>query len=264
MKKILVLLVTFSLYLLVSGSVMAQGKWYANSTIQMVGSDFQDGSNHSSFYFYNGLRYQTPNISLGLNIPIVFGSNRLVNVDELNIQNTIASSSDHMGGGLSSLDVGLGDLYFYGSYLLIKESSNIPVISFDGYIKLPTATSNLNFGTETTDAQIAVGFRKTFNNVSLFSQFGYLFLGDKEELNFKDPLTISAGVGYSFGRGRHSIIIAYDAYTNIIEGLQSPSQMALGYNYLINKGLFFTTILSSGLNNSTANFTISGGLNFEL
>jgi hypothetical protein len=262
MKNTLLLIsASIVLFLFVFENSMAQGKWYANSAIQMVGTDYQDGSNHSSFYFYNGLRYQTPIISLGLNVPIIFGSNQLNNAEDVN---AISNSSDHMGGGLSSLEVDLGDVYLYGSYQIVNESSIIPAITLDGYIKLPTSTSNLNFNTDSMDEQIAVGLSKVIEHISFFVQFGYLFIGNNNDSNFKDPWTISVGIGYSFDRGRHSILVAYDSYTNIIEGVQSISQMALGYNFLIRKGLFFTTILSSGLNNSTAGYTISGGLNFEL
>ncbi len=99
---------------------------------------------------------------------------------------------------------------------------------------------------------------------SFFGQFGYLFLGDAAGAETIDPYTISLGIGYAFGSGEHSVLLAYDSYTTIVQGVASPQQLALGYNYMIQKGLFFTTIVSKGLNNSTSDYTISGGLNFEL
>lgn len=261
--KLLFISITF-----VSITASAQSKWYANTSLQMVGSDFQDGTSHNSFFLYGGLRYQTQGYFLSLSIPVIFGSgNTFTQLGNSYIPNDGENNNDdHMGGanGMNSISVGFGDLYLNGSYSIIKETKSFPNFSIDGYVKFPTATPSLGIGTGEFDSQIALGVRKFINRFSFFGQFGYLFLGDVEGAETIDPYTISLGVGYAFGYGEHSILLAYDSYTTIIQGTASPQQLALGYNYMIHKGLFFTTILSAGLNSSTSDYTISGGLNFEL
>ncbi len=267
-RKYIISLFMFTMF--ANGFLLGQGKWYANSSLQMIGSSFQDGSNHNSFYFYNGLRYQTQGLSLSLNIPLVFGSDNTFtqfgsSYIPNNNNNNFNYSEDHMGGdGMTSLNVGLGDLYLNGSFQFLKESKNMPAFSAEGYVKFPTATESLGIGTGKLDAQLALGLRKFINHFSLFAQIGYLFLGEIEGSEIINPYTLSLGVGYAFGYGKHSILLAYDSYSTIIQGTASPQQIALGYNYLIKNGLYFTAIVSNGLNNSTSDYTVSGGLNFEL
>ncbi len=258
-------LVLFFCVTFVFTTTNAQSKWYANTSLQMVGSKFQDGNKHNSFFLYNGLRYQTQAFSLNLSVPIVFGSdNTFTQLGNSYIPNN--GDDDHMGGSgsMGSINIGLGDLYLNGSFSFIEETNVFPNLSVDGYVKFPTATPNLGIGTGKFDSQIALGIRKFVNSFSFFGQFGYLFIGDVVGTETIDPFTISLGVGYAFGYGEHSILLAYDSYTTIVQGVASPQQIALGYNYLINKDLFFTAIISTGLNSSTSDYTISGGLNFKL
>lgn len=245
-------------------STSAQSKWYANTSMQMVGSEFQDGSKHNSFFLYNGLRYQTQDFYLSLSIPIVLGSDNTFT--QLGNSYSPNDNGDHMGGSgsMSSINVGIGDLYLNGSLSLLKETTIIPNFSIDGYLKFPTATPSFGIGTGEFDSQIALGIRKFINSFSFFGQFGYLFLGDVAGVEASAPYTISLGVGYAFGYGKHSVLLAYDSYTTIVQGVASPQQLALGYNYMLSKGLFFTAIISTGLNSSTSDYTISGGLNYEI
>ncbi len=263
MKKNLLIKTLFIIFISITTS--AQGKWYANTSLQMVGSKLQDGSKHNSFFLYNGLRYQSQALSISLSVPIVFGNSN--NFSPFGISFLpIKKENNHMGGGgnMGSVTVGLGDTYLNGSLSFIKETSLFPNFSFDGYIKIPTASTLLGIGTGKFDSQIALGIRKFINSFSFFGQFGYLFIGDTAGAETIDPFTISLGIGYTFGFGEHSVLLAYDSYTTIVQGVASPQQLALGYNYMINRKLFFTSILSAGLNSSTSDYTISGGLNFEL
>ncbi len=268
MKKNNLIKLIFIAITTISISTSAQSKWYANTSLQMVGSDFQDGTSHNSVFLYSGLRYYTQEYFLSMSIPIVFGSgNTFTQLGNSYIPNNgMNNGDDHMGGsdGMSSISVGIGDLYLNGSYSVIKETKTLPNFSVDGYVKFPTATPSLGIGTGEFDSQIALGVRKFIDQFSFFGQFGYLFLGDVEGAKTIDPYTISLGVGYAFGYGKHSILLAYDSYTTIVQGSASPQQVALGYNYMINYGLYFTAIVSKGLNSSTSNYTVSGGLNFEL
>ncbi|NOX17779.1 MAG: transporter [Chlorobi bacterium] len=257
--------------LLFSGVNMlkAQGKWYASSSFQMVGSSFNDGESHNSYFLYGGMRYYSPAFSISMSVPVVFGSeNAYSQIGEMYLPNDGGYENGGRmsnGSGMNGASgIGLGDLYLNGSFRIIKELETIPDISIEGYIKFPTATPNIGIGTGEFDSQIGIGLKKFIGRVSLFGQFGYLFIGDNGQAANTNPFTISAGIGYAFGMGTHSILLAYDSYTTIVQGVASPRQLALGYNYMINYGLFFTAIVSAGLNSSASDYTISGGLNFEL
>jgi len=235
---------------------LGQNKWYANTSLQVVGSKLQDGNEHNLYFMYGGIRYQTQNYVLGFNLPLVLENKQTV--DQLN------GSEFRTSNNMNSLEAGVGDLYFNGSFNVVKETAVSPNFSIDGYVKFPTASNNLYIGSRKFDYQIAVGIRKFINHISLWGQLGYLFLGNSDEYTFKNPITISIGIGYIFGSGEHSILFAFDSFNNGIKNSASPQQLALGYNYKIHAGLFFTTFLSSGLNNASTDYTISGGLNFSI
>lgn len=240
---------------------VAQEKWYANTSVQLIDSDIQDGSSRNTIYFNNGIRYQTPNYFFGLNVPLVL--NQIANE---NSNEQITSNTSNMMNGelLEEYKFGIGDIYINGSIVLLNETMKSPSIALDGYLKIPTASTELGIGTGKFDSQFALSVRKFINNISIYGQFGYLILGNIEGEEIMNPYTISIGIGYMFANGNHSVLLAYDSYTTIFQGVQSPKQIAVGYNLKISNGLFATSFISAGLSNSTSNFTISGGLNYEL
>ncbi len=263
--------------ILLTGIVSAQGKLYANSYLLVVGGDFQDGSNHSNLFFYGGIKYQAQNYYLSLSIPLVFGSSssfmQLGNAYLPNENETGHNGSrwfnnnGHMGdnsSSMTSINAGLGDLYINGSFDLLTESSDLPALSVDSYIKFPTASQSLGIGSGKFDYFTALGIRKSIDNLSFFAQVGYLTIGKVDGVDTNNPVTISLGAGYIMDGGESSFYLAYDSYSTIVDGYSAPKQIGLGYNYKINADLFFTSILSIGLNSSVSDYSLSTGFNYGI
>lgn len=272
------IIIAFFIVLFALTNVKAQNKLYLNTSMQMTGSSFSDGSNHNSFFLNGGLTYQTRKLYLSLSLPIVFSpNNTFTQVGDTFLPNNNNGSSNsgnyfnrfgHMndqdGDMMGITNLGIGDLYLNSSLNIIDEGSIFPSFSIDGYVKFPTASSNVGIGTGKYDFQIALGTRKYVNNLSFFAQLGYLFLGKDKQSEIVDPITFSLGMGYTFANRKHSLLLGYDSYSTIILGAVSPRQLALGYNYLINSGLYISTIAAAGLNSSTSDYTFTVGLNFEI
>lgn len=262
--------------ILTTGFINAQGKFYANSYVQVVGGSFSDGSNHTNVFLYGGIKYQAQNYYLSLNIPLVFGgSSSFLQIGDTYLRNNNDDEStrnwfnrnDHMGNnssGMSSLNIGVGDLYLNGSYTFLNEYGVLPAVSVDGYFKIPTATESLGIGSGKYDYLTALGFSKTFSRLSLYAQIGYLTIGKVDSVNSNNPVTLSVGAGYIFGDGKNALFLAYDSYSTILPGYAAPRQVGLGYNYSFNKDLFFSLIVSMGLNNSTSDYTLSSGFNYGI
>ncbi len=273
MKTIMLLLTI----LLLRYNALAQGKWYFNSSLQTVGSKYDDGSSHNSFFLYNGITYQSGPVYLNFNFPLVVtSSNTFTQIENTFIPNNhmgrdsrhwfngFPHMSDSEGRTSDSPAFGIGDFYINASYELIKEKNILPSFSLDGYIKLPTASDKLGIGTGEYDYQIALGAKKYLSGFMFYAQLGYLFLGKIEGTEISNPLTFSAGAAYILDNKKHSFYIGYDSYSTIIQGTSSPKQLGFGYNYLINQGLLLNTILSIGLNSSTSDYIFSIGLNKEI
>lgn len=256
----------------------AQSRFSINTSFTAVASKLSDGSHNIAYFLYGGLQYHAQDYYLSFSLPLVFNSSgSFTQVGGMYIPNGSGGSAGggmHNSGGhgsmmngssiLSSMDVGVGDMYFYGSYNILKETKSFPALSTDGFIKFPTASPSLNIGTGKFDFNLAISARKFIGTFSLYIQTGYLFLGNETDPNIENPITFSAGIGKSFGNGNHLLLLEYDSYSTIVTGFSSPKQLSLGYTYSINPDLNYLMIGSVGLNNSTSDYIISAGLNFIL
>ena len=264
-----------------SNASIAQGSFMGNATLQVVGGNFSDGTHYVSTYVYGGLGYQEQRFNLNANIPIVFaGNGSFTQVGGIYIPNRHdgentggmwhGNSNDHgsmmddTNGMMSSLNAGIGDLYLYGSYKLFLQENALPEISLDSYTKFPTATSSLNIGTGKFDFNLAVSLRKTFGRILFYTQLGYLFVGKTEGTDVINPVTFSIGIGAYLGNGNHAILAGYDSYSTIVNGFAAPKQLAIGYSYIVSPTLSYSFISSFGLNSSTSDFALSGGINFGI
>jgi hypothetical protein len=272
---------TFAFLIVFSNAIIAQGNFMGNATLQVVGGNFSDGAHYVSTYVYGGFRYQKKGFNLSANVPLVFAANGsftqvggIYIPNRHNGENTEGrwhdNSNDHGSmmddttGMMSSLNAGIGDLYLYGSYKLLLQENAMPEFSLDSYIKFPTATSSLNIGTGKFDFNIAVSLRKTFNRFLFYTQLGYLFVGKTEGTDVVNPVTFSIGIGVYLGKGNHALFAGYDSYSTLVNGYAAPKQFALGYNYIVSPTLSYSFISSFGLNNSTSDFSLSGGINFGI
>lgn len=260
---------------------IAQGNFMGNASLQVVGGNFSDGTNYVSAYVYGGLRYQEQRFSLSVNLPIVFtGNGSFTQVGGIFIPNRQngenaggmwhSGSNGHggmmgdTGAMMSSVNIGVGDLYLYGSYKLFLQQKVMPEISLDGFIKFPTATSSLNIGTGEFDYHIAASLRKTYDRILFYTQIGYLIVGKTEGTDVVNPVTFSIGMGVYLGNGNHALFAGYDSYSTIVNGFAAPKQFAFGYSYIVSPTLSYNFITSFGLNSSTSDFSISGGINFGI
>jgi hypothetical protein len=272
--------VTFLIAICAVTNTTAQGRFSINTSLAAVGGNLSDSSYSMAYYLYGCLRYQAQDYYLSLSVPLVFNSSgSFTQLGGMFFPNGTGDGGNIGGGmhgsggqgsmmnggeGMSSLNAGIGDMYLYGSYTLIKETNTLPAFSTDGFIKFPTASPSLNIGTGNFDFSIAMSVRKYLGTFLFFMQGGYLFLGNSDESDIENPITFSVGIGNNFGGGNHLLLIGYDSYSTIVTGFASPKQLSLGYTYIISPKLGYTMIGSAGLNNSTSDYIISVGLNFNL
>lgn len=270
--------IIFLIILVAVTCVTAQDRLSINTSLTAVGGNMSGGSHDMAYYLYGGIRYQAQDYYLSFSLPLVFNSSgSFTQLGGMYIPNgngndtgggmhSSGSSGSMMNGsqGMTSYSVGIGDMYFYSSYYILNETNSFLGFSVDGFIKFPTASPSLNIGTGNFDFNIAMSARKYLGTFLIFVQGGYLFLGNSDESNIENPITLSAGIGKYFGSGNHLFLLEYDSYSTIVTGFASPKQLSLGYTYFINPGMSWTTIGSAGLNSSTSDYIISAGFNFNL
>jgi hypothetical protein len=241
--------------MLISVYSYAQGGWSVNSSFQMTSGDYITGNTTNNYYFNIGSRYRAEGWYISANISII-------------AQDGLFPESDGnvmMGGsGMPHLNMGIGDLYMFGEVNLLKGTNVLPWIALSSQIKIPTASSESNFGTGEFDYGIGLIFRKQLFSFIAFGDIGYLNLGDPEGFTFLNPFTYGIGIGRGFDFGKYSISLYYQRYTKIYESYAAPHQLSLGFYVNVINRTFLSIIGSKGLSETSPDFSISAGLEYFL
>jgi len=238
------------------GAIFSQHKIMFESSVQYLNNSYNSDKN---IYFYQGLRYQTRDFNLSLSVPLVLGGENLFGLGNL-MGGSMGNGSSNSNGVIS----GLGDIYLNGAYVLLGESKNFPTLSLEGYVKVPTAATELNIGTGEYDYLAGVSISKFVNNIYLYARFAYLVIGSNELTGeVKNPFSFSLSLGYLFGNG-NNIILAYDNYSEIINGASSPEQIALGFGRVMSSRMGISFISYYGLSEVSNYISFSMGMQYKL
>lgn len=234
------LFLTGVLGLLVMNSFLFAGQWSVNTGFQVLGGKYTSASNTSTFYLSGGLGYRTSRWNVSVNFPII--AQNTTNVTNMggmflpNGENQEHGGSSHwnMHGNPSDsrltehqMRFGLGDIYLYGEFQLLREMPGFPSVNITGQVKFPTASSGNNYGTGKFDYGLGLSLRKLMYPYSLFLDGGYIRIGDPVGITYRDPLVFGLGLGRIFAGGRYSFLIYYQQYSRILAELEPPRQATI-------------------------------------
>ncbi len=89
--------------------------------------------NTSNYYLNTGIRYQTPKWMISFALPYIVQNSSVYN------QGTVSGSAGNTTiQGSESYAGGMGDIYLYGEYKILKSSRSFPSFSLTGQLKIPT------------------------------------------------------------------------------------------------------------------------------
>ena len=277
---------SFLFLFLVTQASFAQGNWFATGYLQYSQGNYIFGSNTTTFYLVPGLRYEARDWSASAILPIVSQNNNLVTAAGGMLlphggSNMNMSSGGMMGGPGSSLMgsmsnvVGLGDLFLTGEYAVIhpgldqstgflNQEENTPTLGIDVQVKVPTASTEHNFGTGKFDFGGSLNYRQLIGTYVVMANAGYLLLGKPSGVDFRDPFSFGGGIGRFLSGGDFSLALMYQGYTTILSGYPPPNQASLGLNCETSSDMIWTVLLSKGLTNTAPSFGITGGFRWSL
>ena len=271
-----------------AASVNAQGNWFATGYLQYSRGNYIFGSNTSTFYLVPGLRYEASNWSASAILPVVSQNNNLVTAAGGMLlphggSNTNMSSGTGgmMGGsGSSSMGsmsnvVGLGDLFLTGEYEIIHpdfdqsagplgRDGNSPTLGIDVQVKVPTASTEHNFGTGKFDFGSSINYRQMFGTFVVMANAGYIVLGKPAGVEFDNPFTYGVGAGKFFSNRDFLLALMYQGYSTVLSGYPPPNQASLGLNYKVSSGVMGTVVLSKGVTNTAPSLGVTGGFRWSL
>jgi hypothetical protein len=262
--------------MLISVFFIRAGTWNFNGYIQYAQGKYTTSTNISGYYFSGGLGYQSGPWYVSASIPYIFqNSNQVSKSGGIIIPSGHMprgdGSSQHQGGHMTEPAVsttdeqfisGFGDTYCYGSYQILNEASSHPAVLLAAQLKIPTAADE--FGTGKFDYGASAGLFKMFNNYSVFTDIGFWTIGDTDSTNYFNPVTFGAGLGRIFNHGKYAAMLYLQAYTRIIEGYDPPRQLSLTVSRFLKQNLFLSITGTTGLSETSSDFTLSAGINARL
>ena len=251
MKPLLLIIIISMMNLMISH---AQNGWSVNTSVQLTSGDYISGNTTNNYYFNFGSRYRSDGWYISGNISLIGQSGPAL----------VSETSDMMGGISSShMNFGLGDLFLFGEINIMKGTGVLPRMSLSGQVKFPLANTDKNLGTGELDFGIGLTMRKTVLSFIAFGDIGYLNLGDPEGITYLNPLTFGFGLGKGFNYGKYSISIYYQRYSRIFENYAAPHQLSIGLYANIVRSTYLSIIGSKVLSETTPNFSISAGLEYN-
>lgn len=250
------LLLTF----LFTANAYSQTGWYISSSAQVSGGQFLSDSYTRVFSIYGSIRYQGDDFGITASIPIVNS-----NVSQSNGMMIPAGSSNTTGSTTqNNMNFGIGDLYGYFDYNIYSDFKNDIEVYLNAQVKIPTASSMMNYGTGKLDYGGSISIRKSFGSFLGVVDLGYLDIGDPVGITYKNPFTYGIGIGKFFNYGEYSLLFYYSGYTKILDDYNAPHQISIGVNYCVSEYLILSYIGSAGLGNLMPDYTTSIGVRIKL
>ena len=271
MKKIQAI-VAAVLLLLPASTLLSQGNWYINGSLQMVSGNYIYDESTSTYTLYGGIRYQTPRWYASADFSAFAQSSELVSRSgDMFLPGNHGQSGNGMHSGSrgmmtngSTFSGGLGDIFLRGEYTFLTERTPLPSVSLNGMIKIPVAHIHDVYGTGEFDFGMGIALRKRFGQYATFADVGYIALGSPEEYTYRDPVTYGFGAGRFFHNGQYSVLAYYQGYTRILSGFDPPRQLSLGFNIRTNAAMTFSITGSYGFSETSPDVGISGGITVAL
>ena len=257
-------------------STFAQGNWSLISSLQMNSGKYIFDKTINTYYLNAGLRYKSEDWGLYATIPLIaqntnmatYSGNMFIPTGHSN--NESGQSNSHHGNmtnqtmSSSHLSFGLGDLYLYADYSLVKNQNFIPEILVTGQIKVPTASNNQSFGTGEFDFGTGLILRKQIDTYSVFLDVTYFKLGDPGEIKYKDPTYWGAGIGKLINNGVYSVSIYYSNYSRILSEFEGQQQISLALYYRLNNSQLLSISISRGFSETSPDLFVSGGIEISI
>lgn len=225
----------------------AQEVSYVGS-VQAATGDYFFTERTNSVYFVNGLSVTAPRYTVSLSVPVIVQDAPWVSYGVAGAlpsggPQQAAVGGQHGGGGpgrrhdvvvvdtSSHREVGLGDPMLRAGLTLVPTRRGRPSLRLSAGLKPPLADVDRGFGTGAWDVGAGVSASAVVGRRLLFVDLMAWSLGDMEDLELRDALYYSVGIGQPLRGGRAGILATFAGATRIIDGTDPPLSAGLGLSY---------------------------------
>lgn len=262
------------------GLVYSQTLTY-NGSAQFATGNYFFTENTNSFYLNNGFSIRKNGFSMSINIPYIVQSTPWISVSSRGLIATGGPGNEKVGGegagnrrGGRRIDPGVADTISYssasfgdpnlsGNVKLFESNRQRTSVNVGLNVKFPVADPTDGFGTGAWDAGAGISlFQRIGLNYLWLLDVMYWRLGDMEDLEFKNPVSFSSGLGRSISNGKWLVSVNIYGYTRIIEGIDPPLSSGLNAGLRVNPKLNLNANLVIGLSDSTPD--VSSGFGWSI
>lgn len=282
---LIVSLYNLSIAIGASESVMAQRVTYSGSFQYSTGSYFFTDRTES-FYLSNGLSIYGNRARISFNVPYVVQSSPWISYGTaggIPTGGTGHKQVGQQGGGAGNQMIGsqgrgsrrievpdtvsyrqasFSDPSVSGSIRIYNSSNQKTNLTLNSSVKIPLSNPATGYGTGAWDVGAGLSLFHRMSTVYLFSDVMYWQMGDMEDLNLKNPFSISAGAGKAFHDGTWMVNASISGSTEIIETADPPVSLNAGVGYFISSGVSLNGTFSFGLSESSPD--VSAGVGWSL
>lgn len=253
--------------LLAWASIPAQAgqSWSFTSSMSYNQGNYIYENTIENYYINLGLRYKQPKWSLAVTLPFLAQQDNL-DLPELSESGGTPDSLSTITGSAHDQNtiMGIGDIYLFGQRTIWQNVKFKSSLAATFQFKLPLGFSSQSFSSQKMDYGVGIVLKQYWGAYSLFTDFGYLILGNPEWGIYKNPISYGAGIGRTFLRKTLSMSMYYRAYTEIVEGISPPQQISIGLYGRLNRQSNISLNWTQGLSESSPDRGISVGLSRKL
>lgn len=253
----------FLILYLVSG-LFSQNNWTVSTSLTFNSGDYIYQQRTDNYYLNAGLRYSGSRWSVSASLPFILQKSAVYQQSTSVLpSNGHGMSNAVTASALDHYETGIGDLYLYGEYRMFKLPQLGLSLGMNAQLKAPTTNRLTLFSTGKLDYGLGLVLRQWFRTFSAFAEVSYVNIGDPEEITYLNPLGYGVGVGKFLANGKYSASLYFKGYTEIIQGIEPPRQLALGFFTMLSAKTFWSFYLIKGLSESSPNFGLSSGLDWK-
>ncbi len=252
-------IISLLFFIIKAPTTVSAKNWSVYTSASFNNGTYIYDQNTSNYYLNTGIRYQTTKWTASVAFPFIVQNSSVYN------QGTVSGSAGNAAmQGSESYSGGMGDVYLYSEYKLIKSNRLLPSFSVTGQLKIPTVKKLTLFSSGAFDYGLGMVLRKPYGMYSIFADVGYLLLGDPSGYNYINPFSFGFGLGRFFKNGAYSASIYYKGYTQIIGGIDPPQQLSLGLFSRISDSTIVSIFVGKGFSESSPDYALTGGIEWTL
>jgi len=258
------------LAILATASVVTGREITYTGSLQFSTGDYIFTERTGSFYLFSGLGVSAGPLDVSANIPLIVQSTPWVSYSGTGMIPSGGKQYSEVGqrkrgkrialpDTIESEDIGLGDPLLRLDVELLKAGKTIPSVRLAAQVKAPLTDVDQGFGTGEWDYGGGLSIAKTLAGNFVFVEATYWFLGDLPELELKDPITYSFGLGRPLANSKFSALASFSGSTEILDDVDPPAQVGIALTYQLDSRRSLSGSLMFGVRESSPDFSVVFG-----